>query len=45
MDYIAKISALFERLDKNNIKKIPYGENNDIFAKVENKNLTWSIKA
>ena len=44
MDYIAKISALFERLDKNNIEKIPYGENNDIFAKVENKNLTGSIK-
>ena len=44
MDYITKISALFERLDKNNIEKIPYGENNDIFAKVENKNLTGSIK-
>ena len=44
MDYIAKISALCERLDKNNIEKIPYGENNDIFAKVENKNLTGSIK-
>ena len=44
MDYIAKISTLFERLDKNNIEKIPYGENNDIFAKVENKNLTGSIK-
>ncbi|MCR5692375.1 MAG: cysteine synthase family protein [Bacilli bacterium] len=44
MDCIAKISGLFERLDKNNIEKIPYGENNDIFAKVENKNLTGSIK-
>ncbi len=44
MDYIARISSLFERLDKNNIKKIPYGENNEFFAKVENKNLTGSIK-
>ena len=44
MNYIEKITALFERLDKNNIKKIPYGENNEIFAKIENTNLTGSIK-
>ena len=44
MNYIEKITALFERLDKTNIKKIPYGENNEIFAKIENTNLTGSIK-
>lgn len=44
MDYISKINSLFDKLEKDNIKKLPFGENNEIFAKVENKNLTGSIK-
>lgn len=44
MNYIEKITALFERLDKNNIIKLPYGSKNEIFAKVENGNLTGSVK-
>ena len=44
MNYIEKIKPLFKRLDKNNLKKIPYGENNEIFAKIENTNLTGSVK-
>ena len=44
MEFISKITSLFEKLDKNNIEKLSFGENNEIYAKVENKNLTGSIK-
>ena len=44
MDYISKINSLFDKLEKENIHKLPFGKNNEIFAKIENKNLTGSIK-